>query len=198
MKMYIDPCTSYRLLTEQQALLKNHPKIIRLRNIKAPLSNKVRSSYGSLLKGKGTKIHNVFEYIKLDLQAETRAQNEAMKIWIREEYFKTIHIKSLEQQLARSPKSKLVANFNRNQRNVFPEQVQVANFFFSSLQPITEEDLITCRFNIVTNLTALCSLRELPVQDNPPSFFEDIEKPSEDQIDMLINPTLSLLKVSST
>lgn len=58
--------------------------------------------------------------------------------------------------------------------------------------------MITRHFDIVTDLTALCSLRELPVRDNPPSSFEDIKKPSGDKMDMLIGPALSSLKVSST
>lgn len=107
MKTYMDPQAPYRLSTEQRALLKDHLEIVRLRNIKPSLSNEVRSSYGSLLKEKGTEIHNAFERAKLDLQAETRAQNEAMKILIREEYFKTIHTKvlnnSLPDQLSLSP-----------------------------------------------------------------------------------------------
>lgn len=82
--------------------------------MKTSLSNEVWSRYGSLLKGNGTEIHNVFERARLDLQAETRAQNEAMKMQIREEYFKNIHIKTLEQQLARSPESKPKANLNGN------------------------------------------------------------------------------------
>ena len=50
-----------------------------------------------------------------------RASYEAMKMQIRGKYFKTIHIKTLEQQLARSPESKPEANFNGNRRNIFPE-----------------------------------------------------------------------------
>ena len=150
------------------------------------------------MKGKGTEIHNVFERARLDLQAETRAQNEAMKMQIREEYFKNIHIKTLEQQLARSPESKPEANLNGNRRNIFSERVRVANFFFLLSQPITEEDLITRRFDIVTDLAALCLLRELPVQGNPPPSLGDIEKPSGDKMDLLIDPVLTSLKVSST
>lgn len=198
MKTYMDPRAPYRLSMEQRASLKHHPEIVRLQNVKTSLSNEVRSRYGSLLKAKGTEIHNAFERARLDLQAETRAQNEAMKLQIREEYFKTIHIKTLEQQLARSPDSKTKVNLNRNQRNICPERVRIANFFFLSSQPMTEEDLLTRRFDIVTDMAALCSLRELLVRGNPPPSFEDIEKPSEDKSDMLIDPVLSSLKVSST
>lgn len=121
-----------------------------------------------------------------------------MKIRIREEYFKTIHTKSLEQQLVTSSESKPTANFNGNQRNIFPERVRVVIFFFSLSQPITEEDLIICYFDILINLAALCSQQELPVQDNLLLSFEDIEKSNEEKIDMLIDPALSLLKVSIT
>ena len=95
------------------------------------------------MKEKETKIYNIFEHARLDLQAKMQAQNKAMKIQIREEYYKamkiqireeyfktTIHIKTLELQLTRSFESKPKANLNGNQRNIFPEQVQVANFFF--------------------------------------------------------------------
>lgn len=129
-KTYMDPRAPYRLSMEQRASLKHHSEIVRLQNMKTSLSNEVRSRYGSLLKGKGTEIHNAFERARLDLQVETRAQNKAMKMQIREEYFKNIHIKTLEQQLARSPESKPEANFNGNQRKIFPERVRVANFFF--------------------------------------------------------------------
>lgn len=129
-KTYMDPRAPYRLSMEQRASLKHHSEIVRLQNMKTSLSNEVRSRYGSLLKGKGTEIHNAFERARLDLQVETRAQNKAMKMQIKEEYFKNIHIKTLEQQLARSPESKPEANFNGNQRKIFPERVRVANFFF--------------------------------------------------------------------
>lgn len=66
-KTYMDPRAPYQLSTEQKSLLKDQPKIIRLRNRKASLSKKVWSSYGSLLKGKNTEIYNAFERAKLDL-----------------------------------------------------------------------------------------------------------------------------------
>lgn len=36
------------------------------------------------------------------------------------------------------------------------------------------------------------------MRDNPPPSLEDTEKPSGHKMDILIDPTLSLLKVSST
>ncbi len=97
MKTYMNPQAPYQLSKEQQSSLKDQPEIVRLRNIKASLSNEFRSRYECLLKRKGTEINNAFERAKLDLLAKTQAQNEAMKIRIREKYFKTIHTKSLEQ-----------------------------------------------------------------------------------------------------
>lgn len=121
-----------------------------------------------------------------------------MKIWIREEYFKIIHTKSLEQQLARLLDSKLVANFNENQKNIFLKSLWIANFFLLLSQSIIEQDLINCHFDIVNNLIALYFLQKLSMQDNLPSFFKDIKKPSRDKMNMLINLVLSLLKVLST
>ncbi len=59
-------------------------------------------------------MHNVFERTRLHLQTETQAQNADIKMWIKEEYFKTIYIKIFEQQLARSHEFKPKANLNRN------------------------------------------------------------------------------------
>ncbi len=120
MKTYMDPRAPYRLSSEQRASLRYLPEIVQLRERKTSLSKQVRSKYGSLSKVIGTGMYDEYKRARLDLQAEYRAQDEATKVRIREEYFNTIHTQTLERQLAESlefePQSEPELN-----PNAFPE-----------------------------------------------------------------------------
>lgn len=65
-------------------------------------------------------------------------------------------------------------------KKVFLNWIWITNVFLLS-QFIIEKDLITCHFNIIIDLNSLYPLYELLMQDNPPSFFKNIEKSSGDK-----------------
>lgn len=199
MSTYMDPRAPYKLSTEQRAQLKHQPEIVRLRELKSFWSKEVRAKYGLLKKGTGTEMHDNYERARLDLQAEERAQDTAMKVRLRNEYFRTIHTQTLDRQLAGAVNNLQYKQPQENStsiRSVFPERTRVADAFFFSKDPFNEEDLLTRRFNIISDLAALCSLRELPVRRKSHSpVRREITKESD--VEMFIDPTLFPLKISS-
>ena len=89
-----------------------------------------------------------------------------------------VHSENLERQLKTLDNPKLEALCEKNfvgREYPFSERARIANTFFFSSNPISEEDLLTHRRNIIADLVALCSRREVLVRKNSPSIEETRE-----------------------
>ena len=100
MSTYIDLQAPYKLTKEQCTMVKKHPKIVKLKQMKTAFSRELRQMYGSVPKGKGTELYDRYYHSKLDLNSEEKFQKSLMERDLRDQYFKTVHTTTLKQQLS--------------------------------------------------------------------------------------------------
>src|SRR5579862_2541932 len=156
-------------------MVKKHPKIVELRQMKMAFSRELHQTYESVPKGKGTELYDRYHRSKLDLDSEEKYQESVMERDLRDQYFKTVHTTALERQLsatstpstssmcsastASSP-SYIGEETPTRVEHLFQERTRVADALFFSSKDITEQRLLERRINIISDLTALCFLRE--------------------------------------
>ncbi|KAI9772497.1 MAG: hypothetical protein M1840_000702 [Geoglossum simile] len=151
-------------------MVKKHPKIVELRQMKIVLSRELRQIYGSMPKGKGIELYDQYYRSKLDLDSKEKFQEFLMERDLRDQYFKTIHTTALKQQLSAistpstsSTSTTLSSSYTGEKtltrvEHLFQEQTRVANVFFFSSNDIMEQELLECRINIISDFTTLCFL----------------------------------------
>ncbi|KAI9765002.1 MAG: hypothetical protein M1840_007924 [Geoglossum simile] len=213
MSTYMDPRAPYKLTKEQRAMVKKHPKIVKLRQMKTASSRELRQMYGSMPKGKGTELYDRYYRLKLDLDSEEKFQESLMERDLRDQYFKTVHTTALERQLSvtstpstssastTSSPSYIGEETPTRVEHLFQERTRVADALFFSSKDITEQELLEHRINIISDLTALCFLRETQNKRSSTLSKADRvakEEVDEEKIEELIDPNLFPLVCPST
>jgi hypothetical protein len=223
MSTYMDPRAPYKLTKEQRATVKKHPKIVELRQVKIAFSRELRQIYGSVSKGKGTELYNQYHRSKLDLDSEEKFQESVMEKDIRDQYFRTVHTTALERQLSVTSTSSMSSMSSTSStfstpttsspfyfetptrvEHLFQERTRVADALFFSKDNI-EQELLDRRISIISDLTALCFLREtrnqkgsILLKANEKAEEEAYEKVDEEKSEELIDPNLFPLVCPST
>jgi hypothetical protein len=135
---------------------------------------------------------------------------------LRDQYFKTVHTTALERQLSATstPSTSSVCSASTASspsyfgeeiparvEHLFQERTRVADALFFSSKDITEQELLELRINIISDLTALCFLRETQNQSSSilsKANREAKEEVDEEKIEELIDPNLFPLVCPST
>jgi hypothetical protein len=190
----MDPRAPYKLTGEQRALVHEHPDIVRLEELKSVLYKKLFADYGGVRRGAGSELYQQYRRVQLDLINEQKAQEYMKKAELRDQYFNTIHSTALQQQLSATGTGSPIEEREVLERiYVFPERTRIADALFFSPKPVDRLELSEQRIQIITDLTALCSLREVRRRGNPRPIreakAEKIEK-VEEIVEARIDPSL--------
>lgn len=199
MRIYMDPPAPFTLSKEQRAqVLSEDEKIHEYKRLRSSYLAQIKVEFGTVKNAYGSDLFDQYKRAKLDQQAESVALCQAKSDQFRAEYFANSHKQTLLQQLNGNT-AWLDHSFQDNltgREFFFPERAQVANAFFFA-EPLSEQNYLVLRRETISSLVDLCHLRE-PNTTRKSQSSEKQEESRDDDVEMITDPGLFPLKISST
>lgn len=201
MSRSLDRRAPTKLSPSQRAAIKTDPAITRLRSVRDGISREITKNpiFKTLKDARGTEVYESYKQAQRALNAARRYGSKSTLKDAREEYFRTISTKDLDEQYSRLP-TKLGASEttpaeavektfkNRTEKpqflpsaavtHTFKETTRLAELLFEDTSTLSRTAKLDRRIEAIATMTALCSLRE-------PRRRERSSKASEENADCL-------------
>lgn len=171
MSRSLDPRAPTALTPEELVAIKIDPTIVKLRQSRDTLSLQMKSSYGSINKAEGTEMYKDYTHASAALRREITYRKNSAFGGSRNEYFRTIDTKELEEQLIDPLLIEPERKYSDSEvvKHRFEERSRIAEMLCDLPSHLTKQERLDRRIKAIKDLTALCSLREVPRQDRLPS-----------------------------
>ena len=188
MSRSLDRRAPTKLSPEQRAMLRNDPNILHLRKVRDHLSGQMKGNSKSPGLALNTGIHKDYVEAQRALNAARRHCATAALREAREEYFRTVDTRDLDAQFSRLAPSLLTDKTNpaqsiegrlRNRprrsdllpesptQHHFRERSRLAELLFEDISSLSKTEQLARRIETITNMAALCHLREVKRQQPP-------------------------------
>ena len=188
MSRSLDRRAPTKLSPEQRAMLKNDAHIAQLRKVRDRLSHEIKSNHKNLGAAVQTDIHKEYTKAQHALSAARRYCASAALRDVREEYFRTVDTKDLDAQFSRLPPHLLADQTNPAQsiegrlrhrpqrpdllpasptKHHFRERSRLSELLFEDTSSLYPTEQLARRIDAITNMAALCHLREAKRQERP-------------------------------